>query len=132
MRIQPFLAGVWVCVIKAGLLACGRWFLHLPKASLQWHFADSSHIQWRDRAGVRPASLLTHVLRHKHLYELLSYSVTSLYYTRKRPCVPYIFSGAATPTVFNALAKVVFTAVINARRALVNSVLDASNTLLAL
>lgn len=56
----------------------------------------------------------------------------SLYYTRKRLSVSYIFSGAATPTVFNALAKVVFTAMINARRAPVNSGLEASKTLLAL
>src|SRR5690606_35648884 len=66
-------------VIKAGLLACGLRFLHLPKALLQWHFADSSHIQWRDRAGIKPASLLTHVLRHKHLYEWFSYSVSSFH-----------------------------------------------------
>ena len=44
----------------------------------------------------------------------------------------YIFSGADTPINFNAFANVVFTAVINARRASVSSLLSWLSTFSAL
>ncbi len=46
--------------------------------------------------------------------------------------VHYIFSGALTPINFSAFANVVFTAVINAKRASVNSLFSGLNTFSAL
>ena len=78
-------------VIKAGLLACDHRFPHLPKALLQWHFADCSHLQWRDRAGIEPASLLTHVLRHKHLYDFYKIIVPLTLYNKMLRCRLHFF-----------------------------------------
>lgn len=52
----------WVTGVRilAGLLAHGHRQRHLPYPK-QWHTAVSSHIQWRDRAGIEPASLLSHL-----------------------------------------------------------------------
>lgn len=76
--------------MKAGLLACDHRSLRLPGIS-QWLVAVRSHIQWRDRAGIAPASLLTHVLRHKHLHDCYSVDLMTPLYTESSSCLLHFF-----------------------------------------
>ena len=55
-------------IIKAGLLAYASTFVSaFPK--YQWHIAPNSHLQWRDRIGFQPISLLLLIsFENKNLY----------------------------------------------------------------
>lgn len=54
---HPILVGYSLGIIKAGLLAYAETFCSAFPCE-QWLYAKNSHLQWRDRIGFEPISLL--------------------------------------------------------------------------
>jgi hypothetical protein len=108
-------------------------FLSITSVSIR-HFDDSIHhfggsFHRFEDSTRRPCSSFRHFngssrLRHKKPPAHCRAGGLKVYY--------YIFSGADTPIKRNALAIVVRTAVIRAKRASVSSLFEASNTFSAL